>query len=189
VTVNTSWGGVIDDNAFGTHEFFELAEMLGSEVYINGNLGTGTPQEMAEWLEYMTSPSDSTLANLRRKNGRKEPWKVHYFAVGNEAWGCGGNMTPEYYANLYKHYATFLKSPGDNRPELIASGGYEHLTEWTETLMKNVQPNWSLRMNGISHHYYTLPRGDWEKKGRATNFPEQEWLSTFVRTLKIEEYI
>src|SRR5690606_3530288 len=97
VTVNTSWGGVIDDNAFGTHEFFELAEMLGSEVYINGNLGTGTPQEMAEWLEYMTSPSDSTLANLRRKNGRKEPWKVHYFAVGNEAWGCGGNMTPEYY--------------------------------------------------------------------------------------------
>jgi alpha-N-arabinofuranosidase len=189
VTVNTSWGGVTDDNAFGTHEFFELAEMLGSEVYINGNLGTGTPQEMAEWLEYMTSPSQSTLANLRRKNGREQPWKVHYFAIGNESWGCGGNMTPEYYSHLYKHYATFLKSPEDNRPALIASGGYEALTEWTETLMKNVPQTWSLRMNGIGHHYYTLPRGNWEKKGRATQFPEQEWLSTFVNTLKIEDFI
>lgn len=189
VTVNTSWGGVTDDNAFGTHEFFELAEMLGSEVYINGNLGTGTPQEMAEWLEYMTSPSQSTLAKLRRKNGREEPWKVHFFAVGNESWGCGGNMTPEYYSHLYKHYATFLKSPEDNRPQLIASGGYEALTEWTETLMKNVPQNWSLRMNGIGHHYYTLPRGNWEKKGSATGFPEQEWLSTFVNTLKIEDFI
>jgi alpha-N-arabinofuranosidase len=189
VTVNTSWGGVTDDNAFGTHEFFELAEMLGAEVYINGNLGTGTPQEMAEWLEYMTSPSQSTLANLRRKNGREQPWKVHYFAIGNESWGCGGNMTPQYYADLYKHYATFLKTPEDNRPALIASGGYEALVEWTETLMKNVPQNWSLRMNAISHHYYTLPRGNWQKKGSATGFPEQEWLSTFVNTLKIEDFI
>jgi alpha-N-arabinofuranosidase len=189
VTVNTSWGGVTDDNSFGTHEFFDLAELLGAEVYINGNLGTGTPQEMAEWLEYMTSPSQSTLANLRRKNGREEPWKVHYFAIGNEAWGCGGNMTPEYYSHLYKHYATFLKSPEDNRPELIASGGYEHLTEWTETLMKNVPQTWSLRMNGIGHHYYTRPTGQWDVKGAATGFPESQWISTLVDTLKIEDYI
>jgi alpha-N-arabinofuranosidase len=189
VTVNASWGNVTDDNSFGTHEFFELAEMLGSDVYINGNVGTGTPQEMAEWLEYMTSPSQSTLANLRRKNGRKEPWKVHFFAIGNETWGCGGNMTPEYYSHLYKHYATFLKTPEDNRPELIASGGHQHLTEWTETLMKNVQPNWSLRMDAIAHHYYTLPRGDWTVKGKATGFPEEEWMSTFVNTLKIEDFI
>ena len=189
VTVNASWGNVTDDNAFGTHEFFELAEMLGSDVYINGNLGTGTPQEMAEWLEYMTSPSQSTLANLRRKNGREEPWKVHFFAIGNESWGCGGNMTPEYYTHLYKHYATFLKTPEDNRPELIASGGYENLTEWTEALMKNVPQTWSLRMNGIGHHYYTLPRGNWEKKGVAIGFPEEEWLSTFANTIKIEDYI
>lgn len=189
VTVNASWGNVTDSNAFGTHEFFELAEILGSEVYINGNLGTGTPREMAEWLEYMTSPSDSTLANLRRKNGREEPWKVHFFAIGNESWGCGGNMTPEYYTHLYKHYATFLKSPEDNRPALIASGGYEDLTEWTETLMKNVPGSFGWRMDGIGHHYYTLPRADWEKKGKATGFPEEEWHSTFVNTLRIEDFI
>ncbi len=189
VTVNASWGNVTDNNAFGTHEFFDLAEILGSQVYINGNLGTGTPQEMAEWLEYMTSPSQSTLANLRRQNGRDEPWKIDFFAVGNESWGCGGNMTPEYYTHLYKHYATFLKTPEDNRPALIASGGYEDLTEWTETLVKNVKQSFSLRMDGIGHHYYTLPLGDWEKKGSATGFPENEWLSTFVNTLKIEDFI
>lgn len=189
VTVNASWGNVTDNNAFGTHEFFDLAEILGSQVYINGNLGTGTPQEMAEWLEYMTSPSQSTLANLRRKNGREEPWKVDFFAIGNESWGCGGNMTPEYYTHLYKHYATFLKTPEDNRPVLIASGGYDSHTDWTETLVKNVKENFSLRMQGIGHHYYTLPLGNWEKKGKATGFPEEEWLSTFVNTLKIEGFI
>jgi len=133
-TVNTTWGGVTDDNAFGTHEFMTFAEMLGAEVYINGNLGTGTPQEMAAWLEYLTSDSQSTLANMRRANGRDKPWKVDYFAIGNEAWGCGGTMTPEYYTNLYKHYATFLKTPEDNRPILIASGGHTDQTEWTTTL-------------------------------------------------------
>lgn len=189
VTVNTNWGGVTDDNAFGTHEFFELAEMLGSDVYVNGNLGTGTPQEMAEWLEYMTSPSQSTLANLRRKNGRDEPWKVDFFAIGNESWGCGGTMTPEYYANLYKRYATFLKTPKDNQPVLIASGGYDDKTEWTEGLLKNIPPFWSMRMEAIGHHYYTLPTGDWEEKGKATGFSEQHWYSTLFRTLKIEEFI
>lgn len=189
VTVNTSWGGVTDDNAFGTHEFFELAEMLDAEVYINGNLGTGTPREMAEWLEYMTSDSQSTLANLRRANGRDKPWRVHYFAVGNESWGCGGTMTPEYYADLYKHYATFLKTPEDNRPIMIASGGYNDVTDWTEALLSNITPKWSMRMDAISHHYYTLPTNDWVKKGRATEFKENEWLSTLVNTLKIEDYI
>ncbi len=189
VTVNTNWGGVTDDNAFGTHEFFMLAELLDAEVYINGNLGTGSPREMAEWLEYMTSPSQSTLANLRRKNGREEPWKVDYFAIGNESWGCGGTMTPEYYSNLYKHYATFLKTPEDNRPVMIASGGYNELTTWTEGLMENIPKTWSYRMQAIGHHYYTLPTNDWEKKGKATGFPKQEWLSALVNTVKIEDYI
>ncbi len=188
-TVNTTWGGVIDDNAFGTHEFLNFAEMIGAEVYVNGNLGTGTPREMAAWLEYMTSDSDSTLANMRRANGREEPWRIHYFTIGNEAWGCGGNMTAQYYSDLYKHYATFLKTPSDNRPIMVASGGSGDETIWTETLAKNVKPNWSLRMDAISHHYYTLPTGDWSKHGAALKFPEAEWYSTLWQSLKIEKYI
>jgi alpha-N-arabinofuranosidase len=189
VRVNTNWGGVLEDNAVGTHEFFELAEMLGAEAYINGNLGTGTPQEMAEWLEYMTSDSKSTLAELRRKNGRDEPFRVHYFAIGNEAWGCGGNMTPEVYANLYKQYASFLKTPKDNTPIMIASGGHTDDTEWADYLTKHVKPNWALRMDAVSFHYYTLPTADWDKKGAALGFPESEWMSTMVNTLRMDQFI
>ena len=110
---NSSWGGV-DTNAFGTHEFLDLCEMLGADAYINGNVGSGSPQEMMQWIEYMTSDADSELANLRRRNGREKPWKIPYFAVGNETWGCGGNMRPEYYADEYRRYATFIKNHKEN---------------------------------------------------------------------------
>ena len=189
VRVNTNWGGVLEDNAVGTHEFFDLVEMLGAEAYVNGNLGTGTAQEMAEWLEYMTAEGKSTLAELRRKNGRDKPFRVHYFAIGNEAWGCGGNMTPEYYTNLYKQYAAFLKTPKHNTPVLIASGGHTDDTSWADHLTANVKPNWSLRMDAVSFHYYTLPKGDWAVKGAATGFPESEWFSTFQQTLRMDGFI
>jgi alpha-N-arabinofuranosidase len=185
VRVNTHWGGVEETNAFGTHEFFELVEMLGSEAYIAGNVGSGTPQEMAEWLEYMTADTHSTLANLRRANGRDKPWKVAFLGVGNETWGCGGNMRPEYYSDLYRRYATFLKAPEGNRPKKVASGGYNEQTNWTETLASSIQQN----IDGISHHYYTLPTGEWEVKGKSTEFPEQEWISTLFNTLRIDEYL
>ncbi|WP_414828850.1 alpha-N-arabinofuranosidase [Alteromonas sp. H39] len=188
-TVNSNWGGVIEDNAFGTHEFFAFAELLGAETYVNGNLGTGSPREMVEWLHYMTSDADTTIVRERKKNGREKPFKVDYFAVGNESWGCGGNMTPDYYADLYKQYSAFLKAPEDNMPKFIASGGTDDQTEWTRTLAEKVKPSWSLRMDAISHHYYTIPTSDWEVKGSATGFPEEEWFSALHRTLRIEDFI
>lgn len=185
VRVNTHWGGVEETNAFGTHEFFDLIEMLDSEAYVAGNVGSGSPQEMAEWLEYITADSNSALAELRRQNGREAPWKVAFFGVGNETWGCGGNMRPEYYSDLYRRFATFLKSPEGNRPKKVASGGYNENTNWTETLISSIEGN----MNGISHHYYTLPTGEWTVKGQSTGFPEQEWISTLFNTMKIDEYL
>ncbi|WP_308367957.1 MULTISPECIES: alpha-L-arabinofuranosidase C-terminal domain-containing protein [unclassified Microbulbifer] len=184
VRVNTHWGGVPEDNAFGTHEFFELVELLGAEAYVNGNLGTGTPREMAEWLEYMTGDSNSAVVEERRKNGRDKPWKVAYFGVGNEAWGCGGNMRPEYYADLYNHYATFLKSPHGTRPKLVASGGTDVRTDWTEVLSANIRD-----ASGISHHFYTLPTGNWNDKGESTGFGEDMWISTLWQTLRMDEFI
>lgn len=185
VKVNTNWGGVEESNAVGTHEFFDLAEQLGSDVYVNGNLGTGSAQEMSEWIEYMTSDSKSTLAKLRRKHGRDKPFKVQYFAIGNEAWGCGGNMTPEHYANLYKNVETFLRAPQHLRPAMIASGGNDHDTKWTDVLSKNLKG----QTTGISFHYYTIPTGKWEGKGAATGFAEGEWISTLANTLKIDKMI
>jgi alpha-L-arabinofuranosidase len=183
VTLNMSWGGVEETNAFGTHEFFELVEAIGADAYIAGNLGTGSAREMAEWLEYMTSDSRSELAELRRANGRDAPWRVAFFGVGNESWGCGGNMRPEYYADLYRQTAEFLKVRGE-RPKRIASGGHDALTTWTETLSQ-VRTN----IDGISHHYYTTPSGVWAAKGSATEFAEDEWISTLFRALRVEEHI
>ena len=184
VTINTNWGGVEETNAFGTHEFLELTEMLGADAYIAGNVGTGSPREMAEWLEYMTSDAGSSLARLRRTNGRDQPWHVAYWGIGNEAWGCGGNMRPEYYADLYRRFAAFLKAPGGTPPQKIASGGHDALTDWTEELSRIDSD-----IDGISHHYYTLPTGNWDHKGSATEFGEDEWISTLSRTLRIDDYI
>jgi alpha-N-arabinofuranosidase len=181
---NASWGGV-DTNAFGTHEFMDLCELLGADAYINGNVGSGTSQEMMEWIEYMTSDSDSTLAQMRRQNGREKPWKVPFFAVGNETWGCGGEMRPEYYADEYRRYATFIKNYSGNRVQKLAVGSHDDYYEWTEVLMAQA----ARYMNGLSLHYYTLPTSNWQKKGSATEFGEKEWYATLVRTLRIDEYI
>ncbi len=178
------WGGV-DTNAFGTHEFLDLCEMLGAEAYLNGNVGSGTPQEMMEWIEYMTSDSDSTLAQLRRQNGRDKPWKVPYFAVGNESWGCGGEMRPEYYADEYRRYATFIKNYSGNHVQKLAVGSHDDYYEWTEVLMSQA----ARYMNGLSLHYYTLPTSDWSRKGSAIQFGDKEWHATLARTLRMEEFI
>ncbi|HET9862275.1 MAG TPA: alpha-L-arabinofuranosidase C-terminal domain-containing protein, partial [Steroidobacteraceae bacterium] len=184
--VNTFWGGVIETNAFGTHEFFELAEMLGAKTYLAVNVGSGTVEEMSQWIEYITSPSQSSLANERRKNGRDKPWKLDYVGVGNEPWGCGGDMRAEYYADEYKKYALNIKTPPDNRPIEVASGPYGDGYDWTEVLMKNA----AKQMGAYSLHYYTLPSGSFEKpKGPALNFNEGDWIITLKHTLDIDQMI
>jgi alpha-N-arabinofuranosidase len=185
VKVNTHWGGVPETNEFGTHEFMAFAELIGTKVYISGNVGSGSPQEMADWMEYMTSNTVSTLANLRRKNGREQPWDVHYFGIGNETWGCGGNMRPEYYADLFRQYATYIKAPRGKRPVIVASGGHSESTKWAEVLTTMVEQD----LDAISHHYYTLPTSDWEKKGASLGFTEAEWIATLQRTLRIDGFI
>jgi alpha-N-arabinofuranosidase len=183
--INSWWGNVIETNAFGTHEFMDLCELIGADPYVAGNVASGTPHEMMEWIEYMTSDSDSTLANLRRQNGREKPWKVPYFGVGNENWGCGGNMRPEYYADVYRRFATFVKNYSGNRVQKIASGHSDANYAWTEVLMSQA----ANQMDGLSLHHYTLPTSNWNKKGSATQFGEDQWHSTLVRTLRMDEYI
>ena len=189
VKVNTNWGGVTENNAVGTHEFFDLVDQLGAEAYVNGNLGSGTAQEMAEWLEYLTADSTSSLAQLRRKNGHAAPFKVKYFAIGNEAWGCGGNMTVQHYTDLYNQYASFLKTPKEDTPQFIAAGGHDEDTSWTNYLSAHIHEQWNMHFDAISFHYYTLPTGVWEKKGQATGFAEDQWISTLKNTLHIDTLI
>ena len=183
--VNTNWGGVVENNHFGTHEFFELCRQLGTEAYINGNVGSGTVQEMSDWVEYMTFNGVSPMADLRAANGHEEPWKVKFFGVGNESWGCGGNMRPEYYSDLYRQYQTFIHNyDGKNPIYKIASGPNIDDYNWMDILMKNAAPY----MDGISLHHYALA-SKWENKRPALSFPENEWFSLIKSAQKMDELI
>ena len=180
--VNNNWGGTVEDNSFGTHEFLNLCELLGCEPYISGNVGSGSVEEMAKWVEYMTA-QDGPMAKLRKQNGREKPWKVKFFGVGNESWGCGGSMRPEYYADLYRRYSTYCRNFNGNVLYKIASGASDYDYNWTEVLMKNI----GSRMQGLSLHYYTVM--DWNQKGSATDFSQDDYYATLGKCLDIENVI
>ncbi len=182
--INTHWGGVVEDNSFGTHEFFELCKQLGCDVYINGNVGSGTVQEMSEWMEYMRFDGLSPMAELRKKNGREEPWHVQYFGIGNENWGCGGNMRPEYYAYEFNRFNTFTRDYGNEHVYRVACGPNAEDYDWTERFMKTARRH----MNGLSFHYYTVPRG-WDKRGSAVGFDKDMYYTTVTTAYKIDEII
>ena len=178
--INTHWGGVIEDNSFGTHEFFELCRQIGCDAYITGNVGSSTVQEMSEWVEYITFDGVSPMAELRRQNGSEKPWRMKYFGVGNENWGCGGNMTAEFYADQYRRYATFVRNYSQsNRVQKIACGANGGDYEWTDVLMKKA----GRYMDGLSLHYYT------GTGGRALEFNDEQYYSTIMNAYVMEELV
>jgi alpha-N-arabinofuranosidase len=180
--VNTHWGGVTENNHFGTHEFLDLCEQLGCEPYICGNVGSGTVQEMQQWVEYITFDGLSPMSLLRKENGREQPWKLTYFGVGNENWGCGGNMTPEYYADQYKRYATYVRNFGGNRVFKIACGPNGGNYHWTEVLMRDA----GRQMAGLALHYYC---GTGKKSRSATQFEEEDWFHQLKSALRMQELV
>ena len=186
VIANNNWGGTLEDNSFGTHEFLNLCEMLGCQPYISGNVGSGTSEELAKWVEYMTSDSQSTMANLRRQNGRDKPWDVKYLGIGNEAWGCGGNMPPEYYSYLFRRYTTYTRNYNpEHHLYKIASGASDFNYNWTEVCMKNI----GRKMNAIAVHYYTTYGWGPGEKGYAATFDKQGYYRTLAKALAIERCI
>ncbi|NLK46736.1 MAG: alpha-N-arabinofuranosidase [Treponema sp.] len=182
--VNTHWGGVLEDNSFGTHEFMELCELLECKPYICGNVGSGTVQEMSEWIEYITFSGESPMAKLREENGRKDSWKLDFFGVGNENWGCGGNMSAEFYADQYKRYQTYVRQYGSDKIYKIAGGANVADYHWTEVLMREA----ASFMDGLSLHCYCYEI-DWNNKRSATNFDNKGWYTTLKNAFKMDELI
>ena len=183
--VNTWWGGVTEDNSFGTHDFLNMCELLGTEAYLSANVGSGTVQELSEWMQYVNFAGVSPMSNLRKENGREKPWNVKYWGVGNETWGCGGNMTAEYYANIYRQYATFMSSWGNPEKVFrIASGANSSDYHWTEVLMRDIPHN---MLEGVALHHYSVI--DWNSKGSATGFSEEQYFTTMKRALQMEELV
>ena len=183
--VNKWWGGVTEDNSFGTHDFLNMCELLGAEPYLSGNVGSGTVQELADWVQYTNFKGKSPMSDLRKANGRTEPWKVKFWGIGNEAWGCGGNMKAEYYADEYRKYTTFI-SDWENSGGLtkIASGASDADYNWTETLMKNIPLN---MLGGVAMHHYSVLA--WNKKGPAINFTAEQYFGIMKQALLMDELV
>ncbi|CAM4177091.1 alpha-N-arabinofuranosidase [Pedobacter westerhofensis] len=182
--VNTNWGYVTEDNSFGTNDFLNMCELLGTEPYLSGNVGTGTVQEMLDWMQYTNFDSKSPMSDMRRQNGRDKPWNVKYWGIGNETYGCGGHMTAEYYAGMYRQYVSFMRNDGKNNLSFVAAGAKNDDYHWTETLMKGV-PLYML--DGIAMHHYSYV--DWEKKGSASVFNETQYFKTMKQAVWMEELV
>ena len=172
--INSAWGGVTENNNFGTHEFLELCELLETEPYIAVNIASGTVQEAYQWIEYVNQDKDSPMSRLRRKNGRDKPWNVKYWGIGNENWGCGGNMNASYYADVFKRYSTYC--PGTFK---IASGGIPDDYNWTKTVIEEINKVDNIAQ-GYSYHFYTVK--DWNNKGKALDFDDNEWFLSMYNT-------
>lgn len=184
--LNVWWGDVKEDNSFGTNEFLNMCEMLGAEPYLSGNVGSGTPQELSDWVKYTTHPNGSSpMPDLRQQNGRPNPWHVKYWGIGNEAWGCGGNMRPEYYADIYRRYVTFMTNwSNSDRIFRIASGASDADYNWTEVMMRDIPHN---MLDAVGVHHYSVI--NWNKKGSATNFSEEEYFTTMQKAMEMEELV
>lgn len=184
--VNRWWGGVTEDNSFGTHDFLNMCERIGAEPYLAGNVGSGTVQELTDWVQYTNfDGKTSPMSKWRVQNGREKPWNVKIWGVGNEVWGCGGNMTPEYYANVYKQYATFM-TDWTNSDSLfrVASGANVDNYHWTEVLMRDIPRN---MVEGVALHHYSFVK--WSEKGSATDFSEQQYFATMKTAWRMEELV
>lgn len=183
--VNVWWGGVTEDNSFGTHDFLNLCEAINAEPYLAGNVGSGSVKDLVDWVRYTNYESGNPMSELRKKNGREKAWKVRMWGVGNEAWGCGGNMKPEYYANIYRQYATYMTDWGNSAKIFrVASGASDGDYNWTEVLMRDVPHN---LMEAVALHHYSVI--DWNKKGPATNFTEEQYFKIMKEAIKMEELV
>ena len=193
-SLNSNWGGVIEPNSFGTHEFMDFIDQIGSQAYVSGNVGSGSPDEMAQWLEYMTTDKPTALQKERAANGHPAPFNVPLLGIGNESWGCGGSMTAEYYVNELKRYATYAKNfnpaeQGDNHMLKIASGPSDGDEHWTDTVMAAWKDHiYSWDIDGLSLHSYS-GFDHWPPSFSATGFDETAYGHVLKSTLRMEDFV
>jgi alpha-N-arabinofuranosidase len=187
--INTHWGGVVENNHFGTHEFLDLCGQLDCEPYICGNVGSGTVHEMQQWVEYLTFDGTSPMADLRRRNGREAAWRIRFWGVGNENWGCGGSMRAEHYTDEYRRYQTYVRNYSGNELYKIACGPRNDDYEWTDTLMRHGRTmRGSFAMHALGLHYYT-PDTPYRQLHAATQFGEREWITILHTARYMDELL
>ena len=197
VTLNPNWGGVTEPNTFGTHEFLDFIDQIGAEAFLSVNVGSGTPAEAADWLEYLTTAQPTALAKERAANGRQAPYKIAILGIGNENWDCGGNMSAEYYLSQLRVYSRFVRNfnPAQQTTDRMLKiavgpgGGVPRFAAWTETIMKSWKGRqWSWdHMDGLSLHNYTVVR--FPASYKSVGFGEKEYAEILQATLNMDRLI
>jgi alpha-N-arabinofuranosidase len=198
--LNAAWDKSPETNAFGTHEYMDFLDQIGAKAFVSINVGSGSVREADDWMRYMTAPADSQPGQARAANGHAAPWAVPFIGVGNESWGCGGNMTADTYATAFRHYAAFLRNYSGERAKLIAVGADTDDYDWTDRVMKEAmkwRPNptplayttdrpllW-----GLSLHFYSFAGNDWRNKGRNIGFGTDQWATALARANLTDELI
>lgn len=204
VTVNGSWGNALEKNDFGTDEFFDFLQQIGSEAYISVNMGSGSVKEAAEWMAYMTADAGTTAGAERAANGHREPYRVKFLGIGNESWSCGGAYRADYYVDEMKRYARFarnlnIQQQGTDNPAggsvagadpmqriAVGPGGLD--TAYTESVMRAwKEHDWSWSIEGLSMHHYTWI--SWPPSFSSVDFGEREYAMLIQDTLKMEDMI
>jgi alpha-N-arabinofuranosidase len=178
--VNIHWGGYVEDNSFGTHEFMGLCKLIGAEPYLAGNVGSGSPHELGDWIEYCNYPSGSTLSDERAANGSPQAFGVRLWGVGNESWGCGGLMTPEEYSNEFRRFSVYIREFGGVKPFRVACGPNRNDVRWSRGVMDGFR---RAVPEGFSMHYYE------NGKDQATNFTPQNMDEQLSEFSKLEQAI
>ena len=176
----TGHDGRYEPNEVGTDEFLRFCELTETEPYIAANITTTTPLNIRDWIDYTNSPAGTTtMAKLREANGHKEPYNVKLWGVGNETWGGGGYMTPEYYAMEYRRYSEIMNNTSKGL-ELISSGANAADYSWTRRMMNEIG---NPKMSGMSFHYYC------GTAGTATEYTDAQWYELLAKAARMEELI
>ena len=188
-TLNPNWGGVIEPNTFGTHEFLDFVDQIGADAYLSVNVGSGTSAEAADWLEYLTTPQPSALGKERTANGHADPYKIAMLGIGNESWGCGGSMTPDYYVSQLKVFARYARNYNPQQTmQRIAVGPDSAHTEYTKAVMEAWKnKTWAWDIEGISLHFYTVVK--WPPAFKATGFGEDEYATLLSDTRRMNDLL
>ncbi len=131
VLAGGEFGAPPETYAFATDEYLALAREVGFTPYICANVGTGTAEEAAQWVEYCNARGNSTLAALRAANGHPKPYGVKYWGIGNE---CYFWHDAKAYAKVIRHYAKLMRMI-DPTIKLVAAG-HEHIDDWNRTILE-----------------------------------------------------
>ena len=177
------WREETETNQFGTHEFIRFCRLCGAEPYLAANVGTGSPEEFQQWVEYCNAPAGSTsLADERATNGDREAFGVRYWGVGNESWGCGGKFTPDDYCREYRRFTDWL--PQYSVPlYLIAAGPNGNDLDWTRRFFAKWADGQRAPIQGWAPHYYC------GTTGHALNFNRDQWYEQLAKANRMETLI